>query len=267
MIGRFPLSTSIINYSTPTYLGSHGIVYDSAGDRIAVCQWNGNKVTFLNATTLAILANVTISAPSQIKFDSVNNRFFVASADGTNPTPVNIINGNTYELTSNVIPTGLFIIRGFEFDYANDKLFISSYNTNFIEIYKISDLGHIGSIAVNNPIGIVFDSSGKLYVARGSNKVVDVYETITYTKTGSISGTTGTVTFSEAYSLAQDENNDLLIMTDRVEGKLVLLRKSTLTTIGTYSINSVTQVCTMGNKILATCQPLNLFAIIDKFYA
>lgn len=264
MIGRFPFGTPITYYAPGTATAISSITYDSTNNRIAYCQ--GSSVGIIDATTLAVITNVTTaSTASQIIYDSANNRFFVSVE--TSPATIYIIDGTTYALTNSGISTSLATVRGFSFDYTNDKFFVSSFGTSKIEIFKISDLSHITSIAVTGCIGIVYDTSGKLYIARGSNKVVDVYETTTYTKTGSISGTTGTITFSEAYSLTQDSDNDLLLTTSRSENKIILLRKSTLQAIAVCGINAL-YTCVVGAKIFITLNgsSSSYIAIMDKFF-
>lgn len=279
MIGHFPIYPNVVGYLAATYTNPVGIAYDAVGNRIAIVDF-GDKVTFINATTYAVLH--TISLPSALNkiaaigFDSVNNNFYVGE-DGDIPSPngkIRVFSGVDYSETASFYHSSFATYRGFCFDYSTDRMFVSCYGIagsqpiSTIEIYKISDHSYITSFNADKASGIEIDTTArKLYVAGHSSANVKVYDIDTFSLLNTITGA-GDLTLSLAYGITQDPNNsDLMIVQDYTNNKLLVLRKSTNSFINQMKGVTTPRISVfVGSKIHVTQATINKVSEYLLFY-
>lgn len=275
MIGRFPLNIVDTAYKAG-FANPVGIAYDSGRGIIGVANYGSSEISFVDYVTFTVIATVNVPAGnnnawSYITFDNAGDRYFAASEriEGYGDNLIYIINATTFSLSLAITdPSSTAIYRGIEFDYTNDRMFISCYkNPNSIpseiKIYKYSDFSYITNFIANRASGIVFDAvSNKLYVAGHSSNNLRIYDGTSYALLTTIA--TGGLT----YGVSQDpDNSDLLVIQNYGLNTLQLFRKSTNTIIGTYSgITTPRFSVFVGNKIYVTAATINSVSIIDKFY-
>lgn len=261
MIGHFNIYKSIVDPVTTgtTFSNPQGICYDSANNRIAVCDFGSKTVIFLNATTFAVITTVSIPAflgLTPIAYDSVGNRFFIGK-DGTND--IAIIDGATYGVTNfTVAVSGVAAVyRGIVVDNTNDRLFISVTNENKIYIHKLSDLSFVTTFTHNNGGGISLDlPNNRIYIGQMSSIVV--YNATTYALITTITGS-GVLAFTNAVGISESPiNSDILYVCDSTTNKIVHLRKSTNTIISKIGgITNCRYSTFIGNDLYVTSQSLN----------
>lgn len=277
MIGHYPIYPNTITYLSATYTNPLGIAYDAVGNRIAIVDFQ-TKVTFINATTYAVITTVLASSLDSgiatIAFDSVNNRFLVGS-DSVNGK-VHLISGVDYSITLNVISTTSTqaVYRGVVFDYSTDRMFISCFGNpttqplSNIIVHKISDFSFVTSFNADKASGIEIDTTArKLYVAGHTSANVKVYDIDTFTLLNTITGS-GDYALSLAYGITQDPNNsDYMIVQDFTLNRLVLLRKSTNSFINVMKgVTSARMSVIVNGKIHVTQANINKVSEYLLFY-
>lgn len=236
-----------------------GICYDSANNRIAICDFGTKTVIFLNATTFALITTVSVPALlglTPISYDSVGNRFFVGK-DGTND--ISVINGINYTVTNFTVAVSgaASVYRGIAVDNTNDRLFISVTNENKIYIHKLSDLSFVTSFTHNNGGGICLDlSNNKIYI--GQLTSILVYNATTYVLITTITGV-GSLAITRAIGIIQSPiNSNILYLCDSDDNKIVLLNKITNTIIAKIGgITNCRYNVFIGNNMYVTCGSIN----------
>lgn len=268
MIGHFPYDINVVEYlNKGTTL--EGLNRDPINGRIAVVR-GLNKVAIFDSNFDLIIEVDIPTRPIGIGFDEVNNRWFVMDDEAQSGGKVYIIDGVNYSVSPDNPEFIGDVCRAVVFDNGNDRMFMSSFWSDYVMIHKVSDLSRITTISVLNPVGLHLDvSNNRLYVGCHLDKVVRVYNTTTYALTQTINGATGNVTVSEFYNLqVDDQNSDLLLSNDRVEKTIVVIRKSTGVILGKMQLG---QPCLyffpLGSKIYVTFYSTDKIGVINKFYS
>lgn len=268
---QFKNSIQKILYSNQGVYPS-GLEVDPANDRMAIVIPGDNKVKFIKISDLSLITEVNVpTRPVGIGFDSVNNRFFVMDDDQVSAEDrVYIIDGANYSVSADKTEfNNIDTARAVVFDYATDRMFMSSYTTNTVVVHKISDLSFITTMSVSKAVGLHLDvANNKLYVGCHSDKLIRIYNATTYAFIESISGTAQTIKFSEAYNLkVDDQNPNYLLANDRIEKKIVVINKTTKTIIGQFQLGqSCLYFAPVNGKIYVTFYDINLIGILEKFY-
>lgn len=269
MIGRFPLNIVIPKYVSASFNNPIGVAYNANDNIIGIANYGNKVVQFLNADTFEVVHSMTITTSQDqiaaLEYDSLNNRYFLGYENNGNK--IGIINGSDYSITT--IPFSLDhvpVTRGFQFDYANDRMFISAYRTNDvgkIYVYKISDLSYISDFTVSQSTGISLDNANsKLYVACHSSGEVRVYDSNTFVLLNTITG------FNLAYSVYQDPDiSNRLLVCDYSANELVLLDKDTNSIIGRLKNIANPRYSVIVNNEIITTSATNKLFVQPRFYS
>src|SRR3989344_5694997 len=174
------------------YWGTYGdIAVDLVNNRLYASQYNGNRVTVYDTTTITngenavnVLGQTTFSGstgassqpglnyPQDLAVDSNNNRLYVAEEDNYRVTvfdPTTITNGeNAVNVlgqsgfgtpTSAATQPGMTKPKGAVIDSANNRLYVSQIDSNRITVYDVSTITN-GENAVNVLGQTTFNGSG-----------------------------------------------------------------------------------------------------------
>jgi hypothetical protein len=185
--------TATISGSATQISAPQHILIDAATNRLFVPnQGNAAILIFQNASTIsgnvapsAVMGSASFSAPVDVALDGTKNLLYVA--DGSNIlvfSGESAFSGTFSAVPVSTISTG-FAIGAIFLDVANDRMFLTDTTTNSVDIMdsasaQTSVALFTGTIsgtqtALNQPMGVALDGSGRLIVSNAAGASVIIY--------------------------------------------------------------------------------------------
>ena len=170
-------TTNIVTQNITTSSSPGGVAVDSLNGNIYVTT-GGNFVSVINGTTNIVTQNITTSSsPGGVAVDSLNGNIYVTNEHSNS---VSVINGTTNIVTQNITvglePYAVAV------DDLNGNIYVTNSGSE-----NVSVLGY----PVNSTYAVTFTEAG---LPQGVSWSVTLNGT---TESGPVSGTTGTIEFTE----------------------------------------------------------------------
>lgn len=264
---RLPLNKNRVEYLREFSSVVTSVKYDSVNDVFLITQKNANLFSSLLPTDFSTDQSATVNDASAIGYDSVSDLYYVSNEFGGTNQPQANVDASTFAVSTNVFtsPPDVAVVRGYEFDIVDDKLFLSNFAYNSVEVYEASTLTHLSTISITSPIGIYLDQTNKLlYVAVGSNKKIKIYNSNTYAFIENIN----LLNQSEVYEIRVDNNDsNILLFSDRIKKQIGAVEISTKSFLGTTAVGSITGFFDVkDDSIYYATNSIFYLARTDKFY-
>ena len=163
MIGSFSTNGVFLPFVSPTFFGPYGMAFDQEGN-LFVANYYGNTVAKVAPDGVSSVFatdsgdDSLLNHPIATAVDSVGN-IYVANFSGNSITKF-----TTNGVGSLFATNGLSLPSSLAFD-RDDNLFVANRGANNIMKFTPDGVGSLFANTRGSPTGLVFDRSGKLYVA------------------------------------------------------------------------------------------------------
>ena len=233
VLGQSNYYTNATNATQNGMNAPWGLAYDSVNSRLFVAQNAYNRVTVYsvasitdgqNATNVLGQPNYTTSTaattqngmnvPTDVAYDSVNSRLFVAQTTGTRVTVYSVSSITNGQNATNVLgqpnyttttaattQNGMGLPQYLAYDSANTRLFVSMITANRVTVYSVASItdgqnatnvlgqpNYTTATAattqngMNAPYGLAYDSvNSRLFVSNNNANRVTVYSVASIT--------------------------------------------------------------------------------------